>query len=148
MDLHRPIRHTDHFACLRRSGRYSDGVAPFRLNDLWGFIDSTGRVVISPQYSLAWGFSHGRAVVYVPGDRRCTVIDTRGQVLFRHEGGEDCRGSTDGVMVVRGPDAKYGYVGSDGSPLTSFMFDWAAPFVGGLAAVRVNGHIGFIDSEG
>jgi hypothetical protein len=127
-------------------GRFGDELGPFRLDDRWGYIDRSGRVVIPPRYRLAWGFSAGSAIVYFEGDRRCTGIDVHGNVVFRREGG-DCR-SRDGVTALNGANGRYGYVGADGTELTPFMFDWAEPFVDGLAAVRVNGLIGFIDSDG
>ena len=128
-------------------GQFGDGLGPFKLDDRWGFIDRAGREAIPPRYRLAWGFWRERAGVYFEGDLRCTFIDKRGEVLFRRDGG-DCRGSPDGVLALRGPNGKYGFVNRDGTPLTEFMFDWAEPHVDGLAAVRVGGQVGFIDSDG
>jgi hypothetical protein len=49
-------------------GHFADDRGAVRIHDKWGYIDGRGNFVISPRYGLAWGFSEGTAVVYLPGD--------------------------------------------------------------------------------
>jgi hypothetical protein len=134
-------------------GGFAEDRGPVRVDNMWGYIDGTGNFVISLQYRLAWGFYQGRAIVYQadeaqwPDEVRCTIIDTLGGVVSRPDGG-DCRGSSESVMVLRGKESKYAYVRADGTLMTPFKYEWAEPFVNGLAAVRLDGRIGFIDPEG
>lgn len=50
-------------------------------NDLYGFIDETGSVVIKPAYTRAENFSEGLAVVNQ--NDICQVINTKGEVIFK-----------------------------------------------------------------
>lgn len=43
--------------------RTGDGLLAFREDDLWGFVDMTGKVVIEPAYAGARSFSNGLAAV-------------------------------------------------------------------------------------
>jgi hypothetical protein len=42
---------------------FSEGLAPVKKNDLWGFIDVTGKELIAPRYSMVNSFSEGLAAV-------------------------------------------------------------------------------------
>ena len=129
--------------------RFADGRGPAKTSDRWGYIDRDGHFAISAQYKLAWSFSGGHAIVYPLNDWRCAVIDTMGAIVIQPDG-TDCRGSIETGLAIRGRDFKsrYAYLRADGSPLTSFRFDRAEPFIEGLAAVRVDGRVGYIDSQG
>jgi WG containing repeat len=130
--------------------QFADGRGPAKTSDRWGYIDRDGHFAISAQYEHAWPFSGGHAIVYPLNDWRCAVIDTMGTIVFQPDG-TDCRGSIETSLVIRGgPDfkSKYAYLRADGSPLTAFRFDWAEAFTEGLAAVRVDGRVGFINSQG
>ena len=50
---------------FRRVNKFSDGMASVQLNDKWGFIDTTGSIVIQPQYNVCSDFSEGLAPVYL-----------------------------------------------------------------------------------
>lgn len=46
---------------------FSDGLAPYRDNELWGYIDTSGRVQLEPRYFLVWAFRNNQARVAEPG---------------------------------------------------------------------------------
>ena len=50
---------------FRRAHKFSDGMASVQINNEWGFIDTTGNIVIRPQYNVRSDFSEGLAPVYV-----------------------------------------------------------------------------------
>ena len=50
---------------FERANKFSDGMAAIQLDDKWGFIDTTGNIVIQPQYDIRSNFSEGLAPVYV-----------------------------------------------------------------------------------
>jgi len=50
---------------FERANRFSDGMAAIQLDDKWGFIDTTGNIVIQPQYDIRSNFSEGLAPVYI-----------------------------------------------------------------------------------
>jgi len=99
-------------------------------NSLWGFIDASGKVVITPQYPEASAFSEGLAAI-------CTG---------------DC-----GSKATK-PHAR-GYIDRDGKAVIPTQFGAASNFSEGLAQVCVgsceyvegsgyNGKFGFIDHSG
>ena len=51
---------------------FEEGLAPFRSNNLWGYIDYEGRVIFSPQFKQAGAFSHALAIV--SNDERMGII--------------------------------------------------------------------------
>ncbi|MBI4648890.1 MAG: WG repeat-containing protein, partial [Bacteroidia bacterium] len=51
---------------------------PVQVNNLWGYIDENGKIVIDPQYDKAYDFMQcSRAIVFNNG--KCGLIDKRGQ---------------------------------------------------------------------
>ncbi|MEO0968917.1 MAG: WG repeat-containing protein [Cyanobacteria bacterium J06639_18] len=42
---------------------FKEGLLPVRINNRWGYIDKTGKMVIEPKYDEAWSFSQGLARV-------------------------------------------------------------------------------------
>jgi hypothetical protein len=131
-------------------GQFSDGRGPVKMTGSWGYIDASGTFAITAQYKHAWSFSKGQAIVYPQNDWRCAIIDRSGSMIFQPNG-TDCRGSLETALAIRGRDwrrPRYAYVTADGSQLTPFKYEWAEAFSDGLAAVRLQGRIGYIDHRG
>ena len=61
---------------------FSEGLALFRdTKDKWGFVDSTGNILIEPRYQYARPFSDGLALV-IDDTGYCSFIDKKGAVVF------------------------------------------------------------------
>ena len=89
----------------------------------WGFIDSTGKLVISADYWSVGSFSHGLAPVMVGG-----------------KPGDMCTGPSGG---------NWGFVNKHGIFVIKPTFDGAGSFSEGLAPVHVRGKgTGYIDTSG
>ena len=50
------------------------------ISELWGYINERGEMVIPPTYSYAFGFSCGKAKVYLQ-DHRVAFIDKTGKII-------------------------------------------------------------------
>ncbi len=61
----------------------SDGRIIYKNNELYGYLDYSGNVVIPAQYSHAQGFSGGLAKVYRDGVQ--SIIDTEGNEVFNEK---------------------------------------------------------------
>ncbi len=62
---------------------FSEGLAMFRdTKEKWGFVDSTGHILIEPRYQYARPFSDGLALV-VDDSGYCSFIDKKGTVAFK-----------------------------------------------------------------
>ena len=64
-------------------GPVCSGIMRVRLNHKWGFIDTTGNVVVSPKYNEVTNFSYG--VARVRNGRKWGLIDTKGAILIKVE---------------------------------------------------------------
>jgi hypothetical protein len=61
---------------------FSEGLAQFRgANNLWGYVDSTGRVIMPPQFLNARPFSDGMALV-ADSTGQCSYVLRDGTVAF------------------------------------------------------------------
>ena len=59
-----------------------NGLAAVRLNDKWGYIDTTGKFVIEPKFQYAGSFRNGMAQVKVIiNDEKWECIDTTGKTV-------------------------------------------------------------------
>jgi len=63
---------------------FSEGLARFSTKDMkWGYIDASGKAVISASNAFAWDFSEGRAFIHMNrGERKLHCIDKSGNILF------------------------------------------------------------------
>jgi hypothetical protein len=95
------------------SNRFSDGLAAVRIDRKWGYMDTTGSVVIAPQFDQAEAFSEGRAAVMVIKE---TTLPS----------------GKPGV-----PRRKWGFIGKDGRIVIAPKYDAVVGFSEGLAAVGI-----------
>ncbi|CAM4149161.1 WG repeat-containing protein [Paenibacillus alkaliterrae] len=128
-------------------GEFHEGRASILLDDKYGFIDQSGKVVIAPQFMTApTNFSKGLAggirdfsLVYID-DEGNTVVDTGFNGYFGVY-------SEDGLAAVM-RDGLWGYINQAGSIVIDFQYEEALDFTDGLAAVKKEGQWGYIDRNG
>ncbi len=157
---------------------FSQGLAAVEIAGKWGFIDTTGKLVISNQFDAVSSFQNGAAMVK-SGEKYYQVNRTGGLVDVKHyEGaGNPANGSfivkMDGkwglidskgrttiafkyvniVPLAEGmtwavKEKKWGLVNSSGQELTPFIYDGAGIFKNGYAKVEKDGKLGLIDKAG
>ncbi|MDL2273802.1 WG repeat-containing protein [Oscillospiraceae bacterium OttesenSCG-928-G22] len=122
----------------------SEGLLAVKLGKEWGYIDGTGRVVVSPQYDYCAQFSEGRAAVNQNG--KWAFIDREGALLteFAYD---DVQTFSEGLCAVR-QGGKWGYIDGSFSLVIPCQFDAANLFSEGLAAVMKGGKYAYIDANG
>lgn len=133
-----------------------DALYPIIKGDLWGYINSSGKEVVSPKYGHASQFFQGRGLVQtLKPDKKGFCIDAKGDVVFEvksiwasmnpfHEGLARVKDKVTGL---------YGYVDLTGNLVIPFKYEAAADFSEGLAKVELkdaDNHFmyGFIDTKG
>jgi hypothetical protein len=99
----------------------------------WGFVDSKGSMIVSPQFNRAWRYHEGRAAVQI-GDK-WGYLDETGKVLIEAQF-EDALDFHDGLAAVKRL-GKWGYIDHTGRTTIEARFESAADFSEGLAAVAV-----------
>ena len=111
---------------------------------LWGFKDSTGNWVISPDFNFASQFSEGLAGVCMNG--KWGYINPEGEVAI------PCRfdDATYFSEKLAGAckDGKWGFIDRSGDMVIPFQYEEIRSFIGGLAPVKEDGEWSFIDSCG
>lgn len=66
------------------AGSFSEGLAPVRVGKLWGAIDRTGRMVITPQPHRIMGFLDGMSMIWGDPARTgmlCGFMDSQGKLV-------------------------------------------------------------------
>ena len=125
-------------------GNFSEGLAAVKINDKWGYIDKTGKIVIEPKFQLARDFNEGIAVVSTNG--RYGTIDKKGEFIITPRFNyvlNFCQG----LATVK-VNSKYGVINKTGKVVIQPIFDDTFSFNEGLAAVKVNGKYGIINTKG
>lgn len=125
---------------------FHEGLAAVRDEEsgLWGYIDKTGRQVVVPQYKVADDFSERLAHVETT-EWEHFFIDRNGQKVISLGDGVTVGGFHEGMARV-----DRCFIDSTGKivlrPSDSWDHIW--DFHEGLAAVQINGKVGYIDKTG
>ena len=123
---------------------FSDGLACVEKDDLYGFIDKSGNLVVPLKYESANNFSNGLALVWI--DDKYGFIDKTGKEVIPLEY-DDANDFNDGLARVE-KDEKCIFIDTTGKEVFPIEYDNAWDFSGGLARVEKDDMYGFIDKNG
>lgn len=150
---------------------FAEGLAPVRIDinmhGHWGFIDSSGRMAISPRFESAWPFTQGLALV--KSGNKFGYMNNAGRLVIRAQFDSATPFSAEGIAGVR-INNKWGGIDKTGKIVIAPQFDGNfmtamvinVPFVGdllardlgrltyseGLAPVKIGGQSGYINRTG
>lgn len=136
----------------------SNVLAKVRSNGVYGYIDTLGNYIISPQYPMAKSFSQGRASVNIGGIRQPGMTGVEGGIYeyidgtgkqVTHLAMTTTEGFTDGIARYTDDNRQWGWINLDGEVVAS-GFDMLNPFGDGMAiAAKVSEDTyGYVDQEG
>ncbi len=122
----------------------------------WGYVSREGKLVLPFIYEDAFNFSGGLALVIQKNAKGATsydYINMDGEVVLRGDWTYATPFPEDGSPTVVSKSGKYGYLTTDGTMLTDYVWDNASAFRNGRAAVattNVKGQKrwGFLDETG
>jgi hypothetical protein len=122
---------------------FKEGLAAVKSRDLWGYIDTTGKIAIPPSYKVpeAGSFSNGFAFV------GASFIDATGGAAFEGKTFERARAFSEGLAAVQ-TGGQWGFIDSAGRFAVAPLYEDAGSFSGGLAPVKRGGLWGYIDVRG
>ncbi|MFV8830556.1 WG repeat-containing protein [Alkalihalobacterium sp. APHAB7] len=138
---------------------FREGLSSFRktVDDLYGYVDEKGNIVIEPQFSIALPFQEGRAVVNIIDGihNGYGLINKQGEFIIPAQYNDVLQLGEDRVALGKAIVADKPYIGSiyaiatsDGRRLTDFEYDTVSVFKEGLSSVTQDRYTFFIDRSG
>ena len=132
------------FCCLAngQSTSRTTQLRPIQQNGKWGYIDSTGKIVVTPQFAWAQEFSEGLAA-FENEDGKHGYIDETGRVVIEPKF-DNWTKFSEGLAAVS-VDFEWGYIDKTGHWAIPPQFAGGRPFSDGLALVGIplNGKVSF-----
>lgn len=135
---------------------FSEGLAAVKVNNKWGYIDTQGKYVISPQYNQddareSWrkstpgDFSEGLAAVKKNGQQVYIRRDNTVAINLRKamNGGDFSHG-----RAIVWEDEKFGLIDTKGKLILSPTYNQIEQFSEGLAAFRLGVSWGYLNQNG
>jgi len=123
---------------------FSEGLAPYRTNGIWGFIDTSGKVAIEAAYTgigymingLAWAKNEAGLVGF---------INSKGEMKIEanYQAAKDF---SDGVARVKMDT--WSFIDANGTKINPPIADTYGKFSDGLAYAKTGGKVGFINKKG
>jgi len=138
-------------------GMFSDGMVAVRLDNKWGYVDKSGKLVIPLEYSVAGDFHEGLAMIGTGfGETlRYGYINKAGEMVVSPKYWM-ADSFSDGLALVyigEGGTNKYGYIDKTGKEIVPLKYNAGVMFSEGLAVVGIGnwetGYLyGYIDKSG
>jgi len=114
----------------------------------WGYIDSTGQVVVKPSYSFAEDMVNGAGFVAC-GDK-WGMVDKQGmeRISCAYDGIEFLERTGNRMIRVYVHQPKYGLIDTLGQLAVNAVYEEIGSFAEGRLAVKRDGRWGYVDREG
>src|SRR5689334_733438 len=122
------------FTVDAQSTKSSPRLRPIQQNGKWGYIDSSGKIVIKPQFVWAEEFSEGLAA-FENDDGKHGYIDESGAVVIEPKF-DNWTNFSEGLAAVS-VDLEWGYIDRTGKWAIAPQFALGRPFSNGLARVEI-----------
>ncbi|MDZ7739205.1 MAG: WG repeat-containing protein [Bacteroidales bacterium] len=129
----------------RKMTIFYEGLAAFKMNGKYGFINKNHEWEILPVYDQVWPFRNGLAKVKKRG--QWIYVDRQGEEIYDialdHTGY-----NREGLLFKKNRDQRWGLVNADEDWIISPVFEDIKNFSEGLAPVKINDRWGYINREG
>jgi hypothetical protein len=149
------------FLCILPLLAQSKPFSSFEENGLFGFKNNAGKVIIKPQYEMAYDFTN-QSIAFVVSKSKWVCIDSKNSLLletFNYDNGPD---SFSDKLARFVENKKIGYFDEQCKKVIPANFDFGLPFEKGFAQVCngcyskpvgehssiVGGKYGIIDKKG
>lgn len=134
-------------------GVFSEGLFAFRKDRKWGFIDSTGTVLIPPDYDSVYRFKGARGWG-LKASQHC-LFDRNGRAIaypdfdsILHQGEGYTIVCREVVNQHEHGNKKCAVIDTHGNFIVPFKYESIREYANGRAVVRLNGKDGIIDRAG
>ncbi len=126
----------------------TENLIAVKKENKWGFINRNNDVIIPFEYDEAYPFFEKLAVV--KKGNQYGAINTKNKVKGKFNGENEKKSFpfySDGLRVFE-KEGKFGYINKKGKVVIPAIYEYAYPFVNGMAYVELNGKSGFINKKG
>ena len=134
---------------MRDVGEFGEGLAPKASHGKIGFVDTTGKMVIAPQFTYIplLPFQEGLAAVFIGegANRRAGFINRQGQWAIPPKY-EDALHFCDGLAPVK-VGGRWGYINPSGEMVIAPRFEGAESVDGGMGAVLERSNDGKLNQD-
>lgn len=132
------------------AGNFHNGLAKVKINDQWGFIDNTGKIVINPQFYQVIDFTDGLSA-FSKKDEKGEIlwgyIDKTGKIIINAQF-KSVEPFTDGLAAVSIDGKQFGFVDKTGKYIINPQFEEVTSFFNEIAAIKQGNSWGIINTEG
>ncbi len=125
---------------------FSDGMAMVRIGDKWGYINTSGKVIIAAKYDNASDFNSGLANAEI--GKKFVILNTKGEEIPVESDVIDIRDFSEKFAPFRASNKKFGFVGADGKIAIKALFESVGYFSDGLAWAKDGALLGYINTKG
>ena len=127
---------------------FSEGLGCIEVKgERWGFVDSTGKVAIEPQFARTGYFNGGLA--WARNDKeKIGFINKKGEWVIEPQFSMVQPFDPESGMAMVKVDNKWGYVDMEGNISFFEQTEKTYSFTNGLARGRKNGKVGFLNNKG
>ena len=136
--------------CYQEALDFWEGIAAVKIDDKWGYIDTTFHIIISPEYESASIFREDHA--WVKKDGKCVILNRDGKLKIIEISNTNmlrtCFNIFSNGLAMISSDDKCGYINFNGDVIIQPKFETGSDFSEGLAAVQIENKYGFIDTLG
>lgn len=114
----------------------------------WGYMDTLGRMAVSPTYTFAEDFTNGVGIVECNG--KWGMVNRQGNPLIacQYDGIEFLKNTNNKIVRLYVQTPKYGLIDTLGQLAVDATYDELGSFCDGRLAVKRNGMWGFVNDEG
>ena len=128
------------------SCEFPNGLGRVKRNGLYGYINTSGALVIQPQFYSVGNFAEGLAKVEKEKDGKKGYINTSGTFAIEPQF-DDVDEFSGGLARVQ-INGKYGYINTSGILVIDAKFEYTFRFSEGLSYVEIDGKCGYINTSG
>ena len=114
----------------------------------WGYMDSTGQVIIPPQYSFARPFVNDVGIVECNGKWGMVNREAKSVIPCQYDEVQFLENTGNRIVRVYVKEPKYGLIDTLGQLKINAAYDEIGSFSEGRLAVRRNGLWGFVNADG
>ncbi|MCF8357720.1 MAG: WG repeat-containing protein [Prolixibacteraceae bacterium] len=119
---------------------FSEGLAAVKVGGYWGFVDTKGEYVISPQYDWCGSFYEGLAIVELNNKEGFINKDGEWEIMAQFD---YCYEFSNGLAAVEMND-KCGFINKKGEWVIQPIYNEALYFMGDLGMVQIDDDDEFI----